>query len=924
MAAPIGQLFVDFAANTSAFTRDLGKVRKDMNSFQVTTNRALAKVNKAFGTFGNKVKSALKGIFSLRGAITTLAGSAGIGLLVNKSVELANNIAKTADAIGLTTTRLQEYRFAANQAGVNTALFDSSMTAFVKRVGEAQAGVGPLVSGLKNLNPTLLENLKNTQNQEEAFKLMADAVKNAKSDTEAAALANAAFSRSGIAMVNVLRDGREGLDNMSKIAQRFGLVLDESLIRKSEIASDQFGILGQILKVKVAEAVLQNIDAIIDFANSVIKNIPKVVKVIKGIGSIFGWVGDKVMAFKAGYIGMVNGIKKWSFTIIKTLEAWAKGFAAAFAHPVRILKEFGKDLGDFISNPFLEQNRDFSRLNAVLEDGFTGAFRTAFGEVKQEAIEFAKQMDKETADAVDKMVKDSLPEAREATLESFGLIKKTAKNTFTEISEGSSDAFGKVADNAVRAAKTVSSAAGTMEGSFINAFSSLRAGQGVSAGDAGGILSSVGGILSGGFDPMSLATSVLGSSSAISGGLLALGSGGIPLGGFGAASMLAGAAPFIGPALALAAPLIGGLFGGKSSDISNFAGVLGEGGGFSQFSSASKNIGTEFAEGLGEQLGNFLDAMSAITGVSFGGLGVFGGSHSKKGTSIRTDFNAGVGETSFFFDPENQNSMLAAFKGLSEVLVDAAGASEELKERLQSVTTEGKTTEKFFAELDSVVNAEKNRQAFLDALKLRTLSVTDPNAFRMQQLEGEFDAIRSEAERLGVDMLHIERAFAAERKQLLESFSSTTSDSLKKDVEAFRSSLLLDPSIGGLSVQARRNEALKQFESTKAAFRSGGAGFDDVQRASTNLLEASKDWFGLSEDFYREQAQVLSFLDEIESNADNQLDANEEIIGQLETLNFTFDEFRVQQSGESELQLELLDAVKNLLNKLQKKITIAA
>ena len=68
---------------------------------------------------------------------------------------------------------------------------------------------------LKNLNPALLEAVQNAKSQDEAFRLIADAIANAASSTEAAAIANAAFSRSGVRMVEVLRQGTAGLDEQA-------------------------------------------------------------------------------------------------------------------------------------------------------------------------------------------------------------------------------------------------------------------------------------------------------------------------------------------------------------------------------------------------------------------------------------------------------------------------------------------------------------------------------------------------------------------------------------------------------------------------------------------------------------------------------------------------------------------------------------
>lgn len=166
-------------------------------------------MDRRFKQSGKMIKNFAKGFaaaFSVR-ALVQFGKSA---------IDAADRIDKVSQVVGLSVKSFQELSVAAELSGVNVGLFESSMTAFVKRIGEANNGMGPLVSGLKNMDAALLSSLTNAKNQEEAFGILADAIKNAETATEAAAIANAAFGRSGIAMVNMLRGGKEGLDELTK------------------------------------------------------------------------------------------------------------------------------------------------------------------------------------------------------------------------------------------------------------------------------------------------------------------------------------------------------------------------------------------------------------------------------------------------------------------------------------------------------------------------------------------------------------------------------------------------------------------------------------------------------------------------------------------------------------------------------------
>lgn len=251
----------------------------DANSVKMIQNlqKAQKQTKRSAGAMKQHMVTAFKGI-----AVAAAAMSSAVLLATKKSIEFGDKIGKMANATGLSAEKFQEMAFAAQRAGINQSQFTSNMVAFVKRVGEARAGMGPLVSGLKNLDPVLLENIKNSKNQEEALGLVADAIKNAKTATERAAIANAAFSRAGVTMVNMLQDGQIGLDKMSQTAREYGIVLSNELIKKSEAVADKMGDLQKIMQVRIAETVLENAESIISLTESLIDFVGAIGKATKG------------------------------------------------------------------------------------------------------------------------------------------------------------------------------------------------------------------------------------------------------------------------------------------------------------------------------------------------------------------------------------------------------------------------------------------------------------------------------------------------------------------------------------------------------------------------------------------------------------------------------------------------------------------
>jgi len=208
----------------------------------------------AFLSATGQVKAFTKNIFSLRGAITTLAGTAGLGLFIKTSLETADVIGKTADKLGVTTDSLQEYRHAAKIAGIEQNTLDMALQRFTRRTAEAAAGSGELKGILEQYGIQVKNADGTTRNHEQVLNDLADVIANTQSESERLRIAFKAFDSEGAALVNMLKNGSAGLNQMRRDARDLGIVMDEQLIRQSERANDELEKLTRVLKVQFMSA----------------------------------------------------------------------------------------------------------------------------------------------------------------------------------------------------------------------------------------------------------------------------------------------------------------------------------------------------------------------------------------------------------------------------------------------------------------------------------------------------------------------------------------------------------------------------------------------------------------------------------------------------------------------------------------------
>ena len=310
-----------------------------------------------------------------------------------------------ARTLGLTAEQFQEYTFAASQAGVQQNIFTSSMTAFVKRVGEASANMGPLVSGLKNLNPALLEAVKNAKSQDEAFRLIADAIANATSSTEAAAIANAAFSRSGVVMVEVLRKGSEGLDEQAQKARELGLVIENDLLAKAELYDDKLDQITRKLQAGFGIAVLESISTVMtDGANLVGAFVFQIQKFAIEVEGFFKGIGNDIQLF---FDLIVESVLVDVRSILEALSSlgvdWAKDLADN-------LPQVGQAQANFLARQ--KEIDDEVREGVEAVDEFATLFFQVGLEIQRaekEALKFKNTINETFASGGNKTIDELLP-----------------------------------------------------------------------------------------------------------------------------------------------------------------------------------------------------------------------------------------------------------------------------------------------------------------------------------------------------------------------------------------------------------------------------------------------------------------------------------------------------------------------------------
>ena len=184
-----GKAFVELYTKNSALMRGLDQAQKRLRDF------------------GNGIAVVGKWMMGLGTAIIAPFIAA-----TKHFTSLGDQLDKTASKLGISTNALSELGFAAEQTGVSYNTMAMAMQRMTRRVAEAARGTGEAKDALRELNLDAEALAKMTPDQ--ALAKIAGAMQNVGSQSDKVRLAFKLFDSEGVALVNTLALGEEGLAAM--------------------------------------------------------------------------------------------------------------------------------------------------------------------------------------------------------------------------------------------------------------------------------------------------------------------------------------------------------------------------------------------------------------------------------------------------------------------------------------------------------------------------------------------------------------------------------------------------------------------------------------------------------------------------------------------------------------------------------------
>jgi len=425
----MSEVKVEITANSSALATGLAKAQKNIDSFGKDVQ--------------SKITDKLASAFSAAGVIGGIGVLAAGVLSAGKQImDFAGNLQDASEAMGLTVEQLQGLHGAFMLGGASADDVDKGISKLLQNMDTATNSVGPIRDAFDKLGVSF-ETLSSGDTNA-VILAIADGVRNAKNPTEAYAAALELLGKSGKKMMAGLKEGGDGLDELSKRVKKLSNEDAEAVAKFGDAVDVLKGQL-MVLGANIALPVFDLLNQAMDDTKSGVERFMAFVKAQSPayfIAKKLGMTGPEPVKPSSTIIPGIpdfipgEGTSAVDPKITANLEATAKikeeEFKLEQEYNAKLLADSNKIADLEISNAeeMEAQRRDQldteGQINALLEDrkNLQSEIASSSGMQKAQAQKDLNAVEKDLATAKDKAKKDMAAEGDEREKNNAADMKK--------------------------------------------------------------------------------------------------------------------------------------------------------------------------------------------------------------------------------------------------------------------------------------------------------------------------------------------------------------------------------------------------------------------------------------------------------------------------------------------------------------------
>lgn len=281
MAERLGEALLDLDTNDKGLKAGIGRAERLAQGLGRTLDATAAK------------SLAIGRNLALAGA----AGAAGLGVLVKRSIDAADEMSKAAARAGMTTEQLSRLAWAGELADVSLAALTTSSARLSNQMAEVASGGAKDTKALfDRLGISVVDLQGKLRPVGDVIYDLADVFAGMENGATKTALAMQIFGRSGAELIPLLNSGRQGLAAYADEADRLGKTISTQAGRDAEEFNDTLTRLGAVfdgLMLKIGTGLLPDLQALMNtlaspaFASAMQTFGSNVIAIARAIAEVF-------------------------------------------------------------------------------------------------------------------------------------------------------------------------------------------------------------------------------------------------------------------------------------------------------------------------------------------------------------------------------------------------------------------------------------------------------------------------------------------------------------------------------------------------------------------------------------------------------------------------------------------------------------
>jgi chromosome segregation ATPase len=291
----VPQFTIDVEARLAQFHDSLDRISKDASS-------TAAEINRAF--------SGLRATLAGLGVGISLAGFVSS---IKSAIDLADELGKSSQKIGMTVEDLSALSYAAQLADVDMTTLQQSLKKLSVGMQETQAGTGEARVAFQALRISVEDASGSLKTNQQVLSEIADQFEQMEDGAGKTALAVKLFGRAGAELIPLLNAGSAGLKANAEEAKRFGIIISTEAAKAAEEFNDNLTRLGkatEALKISLAEGILPTLSTFVERILIARQAGDGLIDVMRLLTVNTGATGGNIVAEIAGVREQLDGLKK--------------------------------------------------------------------------------------------------------------------------------------------------------------------------------------------------------------------------------------------------------------------------------------------------------------------------------------------------------------------------------------------------------------------------------------------------------------------------------------------------------------------------------------------------------------------------------------------------------------------------------------